>query len=156
MIVILFACPERLLRLMSSLSILSRSLLSRNKQRVSLGLLLGSGFAVLSKIFAEPLKTVQLANIAALNWYEFLILGLFLIYIPLIIRYFFMASPSTDDTDLAFHVIRKAKRAGVPKKILDEMYEDVVEAVLKNTVLKEEVKKEIAAAEQEPEPVKTA
>lgn len=131
------------------------SLLSgKYKERTVLGMLFGTALLIASKVFETFLLTVTVAKLTGHEWYFYVITGLFVMYIPLIIRNMFTFGKRSDTANAAFDLIKQAEKSGVSKKTIGDLYILATEMVLEkhNVDKKEEV---LAKPTTPPQPTTT-
>ncbi|HEY0602147.1 MAG TPA: hypothetical protein VGD58_04505 [Herpetosiphonaceae bacterium] len=118
-------------------------LFAKTPQRAAVGFLLGAILLVCSKLFRPVLLQITWLDIAAAqDWYYFVI-GLAVLYLPVMFRLMFSTGRLSEDAELALEMIKSAEKAGLSKRVIGEMYLELSQAVLKNTILKSDVNKEM-------------
>jgi hypothetical protein len=120
----------------------SEVLFLKNSRRTALGALLGCIIQiVLSKILI-PLNFISI-DIIDITWHEYIILGIGILYLPLIIKYMFTPAGLGEEIELAIKMIKKAEKSGVPKSVIKDLYNELTQMVLKNSILKKDTQQEI-------------
>src|SRR5262245_23744705 len=94
----------------------------KNPTRSSLGVLLGVLCNTFTQIFAPFLKEIQIVDLSTIAWWQYIVLGLGLMYLPLMVRYLFRVGGLGEDVEIALAIIRKAEHSGLPKTAVRQLY----------------------------------
>ena len=121
--------------LANSLSSLLSSLLSAlylyRTEKTILGILLGFVIYVASDVFL--LGDIAWINTERLTWINSLILGLGLMYLPLIVKQFLSTEKEKEfdeEIERKFRIIERAKNEGLSKPEVDQLYLNLCKSVL--------------------------
>ena len=107
-------------------------LLFRSPIKFSFGVLLGSFFYSLSKIFSPLLKNYPIIEYSALSIWACIVFGLLLLFLSDIVRQIFKPQRFSVEIEEAFEVLKHLKKDGASQTELNIQYRRICEIVHKN------------------------
>jgi len=141
-----------------SSKLLSRSLdvlFIEDEVRTSLGIIIGVVFQGIILATEPAWKKSNLFNFSNLDTLHYLSFGIFILFLPNIIRLLRGESKETtllkqagENVIAALDAIDEAKKRGAPKSVTTQMYRNLQQQVLKNTHLNEKTQQELKELEK--------